>query len=1178
LAGVPLSLAVTDVAVFNKTAVADAVAAAAGLPAGAVAALSVTATISFTLSFAGAESLSASAQTAVTSVLVSVLLLPDASYVAFESGNGRRLLLQSPATAGAVALSASGVPERAFGSLATYTSASIAATIAAALASTGLTVSSVSAPTFTVLLVLAIDSPSPAAALAAAIASGGLASALTAVGVAGATIVGAGCAASPCYPGAACVDAPATGAYTCGACPVGYAGDGVVCAPCSALQPPTLLLAFNTPVLRSTPLVFYSAVALPTAPDASACSFGAGFSYAWTVRDGTGSVVATSTSASALSLASGALAAGAASVSLTVGYVSAPSLATSTSSLPFAVDASPLIAAISGGGAQVAANSSASLDGSLSRDPDSGDPAGSGLAYVWTCASVLPASGACLDVSGDAFQPGAAATVSLQRLAGGAAPGLNATYVFTLAVSKDTRSDSLSTTVTVVNAAAALPVVSITALPVKALNPSTRIVLRAIVTPATPGDTVVQAWSVTPPPNVSLDLTDPTKSSTPVTFSSFVLLPDALQGGAVYLFRLTAWSYNPATRANTSAFAEVAVPTTAVYPTPGSLTAYVAGRPATGGAALSTRFDLAAVGWSAADAADLPLLYSFGYAPTALVSPPRASPSDVTILSPFRPSPNASVYLPSGALTALVFVQGARGATTLLSTVLARGSVPLTVTAVDVAADAAVTSTAAAQAVAASAAGLTDTALQLAGALGTELNAAPASASTLGDRLVLRELLISAASAASAAAAFASASQLQAVAGTLKALTAVPTELSPGARALAVATLAPVASAGVAVNLPTAAAVLLSLSNVSIASVDAIATDASGNASLGLPVLQGVLAAVGSLASSLQAQLSVAGEAPVSLRAPNISTTVALDLVSPASRLFTSSTSAPGAGDAAFGALPPNTLASYASLSAVNTSFFYMTFDPHSGAVGNGSGTARLLLTSEGVPLEVANLSAPIAITLPALSAAALAKGAGVCAFWIATREAYSADACASLPNPMPLGMNATLNASAAAARAAGPVELAAAVVLGPASHPLLAGCQVVVLDCATRGADAVFWFNANSPLDAPVDPVNNTDRSVRCQDARAGGAINGLGGLAAQAPPVLVVYYDAPGRSCPLWRPSNAAGCYWNATVQTFLGPRCAPRPGPERCLCRHVRRPRCRGRSACSLLLAPVCRVARR
>jgi hypothetical protein len=961
-------------------------------------------------------------------------------------------------------------------------------------------------------------------------------------------VLGSGCAVSPCYPGVLCVDLSATGgasSYTCGACPVGSAGNGTICAACDALRAPSVSLSFTSPLLRSNAPTFYGAQPLPTIQGGLACSLGVGFTYAWTLRDGTGVLLNSTQSAlPTLSLAAGALAlGGAASASLTVCYAGAPALpCASAPDVPFSVVATPLIARISTVSALLGVGSAAVLDGSLSRDPDAG--AGSALSYAWSC--VAGGGNACYDTAGALLALPATPTLPLRALAGVPKPGI--AYTFTLAVSAGARSASATASVSIIQDGVLRPLVSIAALSLAALNPSSRNVLVGSAAPAQPGDAVTLQWSMpsSTPRNFSLDLTSSAVSSTPRNFSSFVLLPNALAGGELYVFRLTALSTN-ASGVSASAFAEISVPTTAAFPLPGSLAVTWPEAPAPGGA-LATRYQLSAPGWSAPGnlAADLPLQFSFAYVTAGSGGAP-------TVLRPFQPADSASVVLPAGSLSLLVFVQSARGATTSLEMALATAVTvqvaPITTS------DAVYAPPLVAAALAAASAGQADAALQLAGGLGSTFNAAP---STDDGRLLYRELLISAVGNSAAAAPPATASALQALAGAMGALTSAPSELNALARASAVSTLGALAGAGAAVNAPTAASVILSLSNVSVSSVDAIAAaDAAAVADAtaeGLPVLRGVLAAVAGLAASLQAQLSVAGEAPVSLSSPAISSTVALDLTTPDSRLFTQRTGAPGAPQAAFGPLPADALP--AGLSAVNTSFHFLSFDPHSGTINNGSGSARLLLSGpDGAPLRVSGLAVPIAITLPPLPAEQLAPGTGtasVCTFWIKARQVYSADGCVGLPNPLPLGISAEFNASAAefnasaaALGAAGAAELASAVVLGPSGHAMLAGCSVAVLDCAARGASAVFFLNPDDPFSAPA---------VRCPALPGGNDTSavGLGGVAAAEAPPLRVYY---GAQCALWRADNAAQCWWNATAQAFAGAGCVASAAPQQCLCRHVR-----------------------
>jgi hypothetical protein len=610
----------------------------------------------------------------------------------------------------------------------------------------------------------------------------------------------------------------------CGACPVGSAGgggDGALCVACDALQAPAVQLAFASPMLRSTAAAFHGAAALPAAPPGyGACALGAGFSYAWALHDGAGAPVVTTGATATLSLPAASLAVGAAaSVSLTVCWASAPLLPCATSAvIPFAVVASPLSARISGGGAQLSAGTAAALDGGLSRDPDVASAAG--LTYAWACADA--AGGACAGADGAPLQlPASAATLPLQQLRGAPTPG--ATYTLTLTVSKDSRAANASTTVTVVDAGGApFPIVSIAALPQPEVDASSsRVVLSAAVTPAAPGDAVTQRWSVSPLSSVTLNLTSPEVSSTPLTLSSLVLLPGALPPGATLTLRLTATSANAAAGTSATSFADVAVATMAAF-TPGTLSVSWPGAPAAA-AALTTPLTLTALGWGApgGDAAHLPLQYSFAYAPAGGGGGDAAT---VTALTSFSPAPSATVLLPAGSWALLVRVRSALGATVPAAMALAAArqvevampSGPETAFAGPLLADAA----------AAAAAGRTDAVLQLAGGLASVFNAAPSADDA---RLQLRASLLDSVRASLAAAPPASPAALQALAGALQALTSAPAELSPAARTSAVASMGAIAASGAAVSGATAAAVLNCLSNVTASSLGSVGASASGS-------------------------------------------------------------------------------------------------------------------------------------------------------------------------------------------------------------------------------------------------------------------------------------------------------------------------------------------------------------
>ena len=1121
---IPLAFSVSDPSSFDGMAAEAALAATLGINASNVIITDGYAMMSFTMSFSGATSLPTTVQNSIASDIAGAFSIPNASAVTFAApqlSGRRRALLQT--TSGSVQITAGSIPKEAFSLLSLLNSSIMASNLSPRLTNAGLSIGTVTAPAFTLQVFFSILATSnPTASLTTATASGALLTALIQAGlpISGVAVTSAPtpCAPSPCSIGATC--AVLGGAPVC-SCPAGTYDDGSTCAACGALPPPTVTLGFSSPINRGTAASFFSTVNLPTTANGGTCSLGTGFTYAWTVLDGTGASAGTG-SGQTLSVAAGTLGVGAsASVSLRLCYVNS-SAACATATVPFAVTVTPLVAAVSGGGS-ITAGAAASLDASKSVDPDA--PTAGGLTYAWSC--VLAAGGPCVGASGATLSFPATSQLSLAALPGAASPGLS--YNFTVTVAKDVRTASAFAAVTALSDGASRALVKINALPQSSVNPSARTVVSATVTPAAATDSVALQWSVAPSSSASINLTDPAKVSTPLSFASIVFLPDALSGSEVYIFRLTATSTS-ASGAVTSSYGEIVVPTTVAYPVPGTLTV----SPNTGVVALATDVTLTASGWTipSGTAADLPIQYSFAYQINSAGGTAPSADAPVTVLTSFKPLTSTTVRLPAGTLRLLVFAQSARGATTLLSSVLPAAVVLTVASPAGLEADYAPPIVVGA--VAAAAAGQIENALQLAGGLAAIFNAAPSN-DTL--RVNNRADLLFAVGTATVQAPPTTPSALSVVADALGALTTVPAELSSAGRGAAVAVLGSVASAGTLVSRPTAATVLFSLSNVSVSGVSAIV--ASSNASSALPDLKGILSAVGSLASSLQAGLSVPGEAPITLQSLEIKTSVALDLTSNASRLFNAPITAPGAGGATFSALPAGALPASAG-AAVNTSFHYMTFDPHSGAVNNGTGSARLLFGSGGSTVEVAGLATPITITLPALGTLASPSLFGQCTFWNTAQQVYTTDGCVGLPNPLPPGLTASFNATAAASGAAGAVELAASVTLSPPSSPLLAGCSVGVLDCAALGASAVFFLNPDDPFSAPA---------VRCP-ALSSLAV-GPGGTYASVAPALRVYY---GATCQLWNTSNAERCYWNATAQAFAGTGCVPASGPEQCLCRHL------------------------
>lgn len=112
--------------------------------------------------------------------------------------------------------------------------------------------------------------------------------------------------------------------------------------------------------------------------------------------------------------------------------------------------------------------------------------------------------------------------------------------------------------------------------------------------------------------------------------------------------------------------------------------------------------------------------------------------------------------------------------------------------------------------------------------------------------------------------------------------------------------------------------------------------------------------------------------------------------------------------------------------------------------------------------------------------------------------------------------------------------------VAGPLTTGLGVRCQRTLLDCSERGQQARLAAGRSRAqvfLD-PLLPLSSP--SVVCA-ARAQGAL---------LLDTLVVF---SGHDCPLWRPDNALGCFWNATTQSFEGAACVTPPTLS-CACSHL------------------------
>ena len=339
--------------------------------------------------------------------------------------------------------------------------------------------------------------------------------------------------------------------------------------------------------------------------------------------------------------------------------------------------------------------------------------------------------------------------------------------------------------------------------------------------------------------------------------------------------------------------------------------------------------------------------------------------------------------------------------------------------------------------------------------------------------------------------------------------------LAPGVQASALAVLASVAANAGSSGVAAADATLSALSFFSTAgSTSVLATVANVVDSLLNTTAQGLLAN-GNVGANQTVSLV--------LSSPAIQ---ALVQVSPSAALFSESLTAPGA-PSSFDPMPSDLFSSSMALASVVTQFRALAFDPHANgtAAGNistvGGVTKLAFSTTAGAELVVANLSAPITFTLPAVPTAG-GVNQSVCAFYDAVAGAYSTAGCIGVPNPGPPGH--TL-AFVPGYQTPSDASLALAWNI---TGPLLAGCNTTLIDCSLPNPPVIFP-DPRQPLAIPAVscPVNATK------------------------PPVLRVFY---GTSCALWQPGNAYGCSWNNTLQAFNGTGCVATGNVTRCMCRHL------------------------
>ena len=194
-----------------------------------------------------------------------------------------------------------------------------------------------------------------------------------------------------------------------------------------------------------------------------------------------------------------------------------------------------------------------------------------------------------------------------------------------------------------------------------------------------------------------------------------------------------------------------------------------------------------------------------------------------------------------------------------------------------------------------------------------------------------------------------------------------------------------------------------------------------------------------------------------------------------------------------------------------------------SGITFGSPGFTRLeFSTLAGAPVPVANLSAPVTFTLPALPS--LVSGVKAqCQWYDGAAQEYSTVGCVSLPDPLPAGHTVAWAANFTAARDADMMR--AWTIAGP----LAANCSLQVMDCTAQPPPQPVYPNPQRPFDVA---------QVACDTS------------GANTEPKRVI----TGSHCALIQEDNAYSCYWNNSKQAFVGAGCVASGGPVQCACRHL------------------------
>ena len=162
-------------------------------------------------------------------------------------------------------------------------------------------------------------------------------------------------------------------------------------------------------------------------------------------------------------------------------------------------------------------------------------------------------------------------------------------------------------------------------------------------------------------------------------------------------------------------------------------------------------------------------------------------------------------------------------------------------------------------------------------------------------------------------------------------------------------------------------------------------------------------------------------------------------------------------------------------------------------------------------------------------------------------QESYAnASHCTATPDAAAVAFESTGSNSSAAVEASMSADWSI-------TGPLACNCSVTVLNCsaehARSQAAAAAVRAAGGDAAAAAAAGIAASRRVWLSPADA-LTIPAVQCAADDSKSVLRVFY---GPSCALWQPSNELGCYWNASVQGFLGDGCARSPSVQ-CACLHL------------------------